>query len=278
MTALVLSLREGLEAALIVGILLGVLKQLGRPQLGRAVWAGVISAVIVSLLAATGLILAGIELEGRAEEIFEDVTLLLAATFLTGMIFWMHRQGARFRATLEARAAQAAGPATASGRWALFAVAFLAVLREGLELALLLVATSLQSPALDTLLGAVLGLAGAVLLGVLIYRGVLRLNLRFFFSVTNMILLFFAAGMVGLGVHELIEGGVLPAIVAPVYNINAFLSDKSAVGELLKSLFGYNGNPALIETLAYLGYLATVGWLILRPRRRPVAPGQMAAH
>ncbi len=278
MTAFMLSLREGLEAALIVGILLGVLKQLGRPRLGRAVWAGVISAVSVSLLAAIGLILAGIKLEGRAEEIFEGVILLLAAAFLTGMIFWMHRQGARFSAALAAQAEQAAGEATTSGGWALFAVAFLAVMREGLELALLLVATSLQSPALDTLFGAVLGLAGAVWLGVLIYRGVLRLNLRLFFSVTNVILLLFAAGMGGLGIHELIEGGVLPAIIDPIYNINAFLNDKSVVGELLKSLFGFNGNPALLETLAYLGYLAVVGWLIFGPRNRPIAPGRMAAR
>ncbi len=83
--------------------------------------------------------------------------------------------------------------------------------------------------------------------------------------------------MVGLGIHELIEGGVLPAIIDPIYNINAFLSDKSAVGELLKSLFGFNGNPALLETLAYLGYLAVVGWLIFGPRNRPIAPDRAAA-
>lgn len=278
MTAFVISLREGLEAALIVGILLGVLKQLGRPQLGRAIWTGVGSAVVVSLVAATGLILAGIKLEGRAEEIFEGVTLLLAAAFLTGMIFWMRRQGAHFRSTLEARTVQAAGSGGAPGGWALFAVAFLAVVREGLELALLTVATSLQTPAVDTLLGTLVGLAAAVLLGILIYRGVLRLNLRLFFSVTNALLLLFAAGMVALGIHELVEGGVLPAIVDPLYNINAILNDKSLAGELLKSLFGFNGNPALIETVAYLGYLAVVGWLIFGPRNRPVAPGRLAAR
>jgi high-affinity iron transporter len=278
MTAFLISSREGLEAALIVGILLGVLKQLGRPQLGRAIWWGVGGAVVVSLLAATGLILAGVELEGRAEEIFEGVTLLLAAAFLTGMIFWMRRQGAQFRTALEARAVQAAGSVGAPGGWALFAVAFLAVVREGLELALLTVATSLQNPALDTLLGTLVGLAAAVLLGILIYRGVLRLNLRLFFSVTNALLLLFAAGMVALGIHELVEGGVLPAIVDPLYNINAFLNDKSLAGELLKSLFGFNGNPALIETLAYLGYLTVVGWLIFGAGNRPVAPGRMAAR
>jgi len=277
MTAFVISLREGLEAALIVGILLGALKQLGQPQLGRAIWAGVSSAVIVSLLAAAGLILAGIELEGRAEQIFEGATLLLAATFLTGMIFWMRRQGARFRTALETRAVHAVGLNDAPGGWALLAVAFFAVVREGLELALLTAATSLQTPALDTLLGMLVGLVAAASLGVLIYRGVLRLNLRLFFSVTNVLLLLFAAGMVALGIHELVEAGMIPAIMDPLYNINAFLSDKSLFGALLKSLFGFNGTPALIETLAYLGYLAVVGWLIFGPRPRPAAPARVAA-
>lgn len=274
MTAFLLSLREGLEAALIVGILLGVLKQLGRPQLGWVVWWGVGSAGAISLLAAIGLVLAGVTLEGRAEALFEGVTLLLAAAFLTGMIFWMHRQGAHFRAGLEARAVQAVGSAAGPGGWTLFSVAFLAVAREGLELALLIVATSLQNSARDTLIGALLGLAAAALLGVLIYRGVLRLNLRRFFSITNALLLLFAAGMIALGIHELIEGGVLPALVDPLYNINPFFSDKSLAGEMLKSLFGFNGNPALIETAAYLGYLAVVGWLIFGPRRVRPAPAR----
>ncbi|MCX7670518.1 MAG: FTR1 family protein, partial [Anaerolineae bacterium] len=103
MTAFVISLREGLEAALIVGILLGALRRLGRPRLSRAVWAGVGSAVSISALAAAGLVAAGIELEGRAEALFEGITLLLAAGFLTGMIFWMRRQGAQFREALAAR-------------------------------------------------------------------------------------------------------------------------------------------------------------------------------
>jgi len=271
MTAFVISLREGLEAALIVGILLGALKQLGRPQLGRAVWLGVASALIVSLLGAAGLIVAGIELEGRAEEIFEGVTLLLAAAFLTTMILWMHRQAGTLRATLTAQAKQAAA---APHRWALFGVAFFAVVREGLELTLLLVATSLQSSALAVTRGALPGLTVAVLLGVLIHHGVLRLNLRLFFTVTNLLLLLFAAGMVGLGIHELVEAGVLPAIVDPLYDINVFFSDRSVTGELLRGLFGFNGNPALSETIGYLGYLIGIGWLIFGPgsRRRPAQP------
>ena len=275
MTALVIGLREGLEAALIVGILLGALKQLGRPELGRYIWTGVVSAVVVSVLAAAALVAAGIELEGTAEQVFEGVTLIAAAVCLTGMIFWMKQQGKGFRTALEANvrgAAQQTSSANMSSGWALFAVAFFAVVREGVELALLLVATSLKGPALNTILGAAAGIGAAVVIGILIYRGVLHLNLRTFFGVTNALFLVFAAGMVALGIHELVEASIMPAIIDPLYNLNPILSDKSTLGELLKSLFGYNGNPALSETIAYIVYLAVMGWLIFGHNRKLSAP------
>ena len=106
----------------------------------------------------------------------------------------------------------------------------------------------------------------------MLYQGVLHLNLKAFFQVTNVLLLFFAAGMVALGIHELVEAGLMPALMDPLYNINAVLSDKSTLGQVFKSLWGYNGNPALSETLAYVGYLAVVGWFILgRSRPQPAA-------
>jgi high-affinity iron transporter len=273
MAAFLLSLREGLEAALIVGILLGALRRLERGELRRFVWSGVASALVVSAAVAAGLVAVGVKLEGRTEQIFEGVTLLLAAAFLTGMIFWMQRQGAQIRGMLEADVGKAAGRATEiGGGWALWAVAFLAVVREGIELALLLVATSLAERTAGVAAGAALGIATAVLVGRLIYGGVLYANLRTFFRVTNLLLLLFAAGMVALGVHELVEASLLPAIMDPVYNVNPFLDDKSIAGDLLKSLFGYNGNPALIETLAYVSYLAIVAWFLFVRGRRQSGP------
>jgi len=269
MTAFFLSLREGLEAALIVSILLGTLRRLGRSELCGYVWLGVASAIAVSVAAAAGLLAAGIELEGRAEEIFEGILLLLAAVFLTAMIFWMQRQGRQIRAQIEANVQEAAARATGgAGGWALFAVAFLAVVREGIELALLLVAIAFAGEATGMLVGAVLGIALAIGFGVMLYQGVLHLNLKAFFQVTNVLLLFFAAGMVALGIHELVEGGLVPALMDPIYNINAIFSDKSTLGLLFKSLLGYNGNPALIETLAYVSYLLIIGWFILGRSRR----------
>jgi high-affinity iron transporter len=271
MAAFLVSLREGLEAALIVGILLGALRRFDRGGLGRHVWYGVAAAIVVSAAATAGLVAAGIELEGRAEQIFEGAMLFLAASFLTGMIFWMQRQGATWRTALAADVREAAG---GTSGWGLFAVAFLAVAREGIELSLLLVATTLQGSLTTTGLGVTVGISAAVVIGALLYHGILRLNLAVFFRASNLLLLLFAAGMIGLGTHELIEASLLPALVDPLWNINPILSDKSLPGELLKSLFGYNGNPALTEVLAYVAYLVAVVWALRLKRtaaRRAVA-------
>ena len=275
MPAYFISLREGLEAALIVGILLGTLRRLDQRSLGRYVWLGVIAASGVSLVVAVGLSAAGIEFEGRGEQLFEGVMFISAAGLLTGMIFWMQRRSGQLRTALEAGTRRAVASAKSEGTkgafppgaWALFTVAFVAVVREGIELALLLVATTFGASPASTAAGGLLGIASAVFVGVLLYGGVLKLNLGHFFRVTNVLLLLFAAGMVGLGAHELIEAGVLPAIVNPLWNINAVLSDSSTFGELLKGLFGYRGSPALTEVMAYTGYLALIGWALARARR-----------
>lgn len=265
MATFLLSFREGLEAALIIGILLGALRKFGHSESGRFIWYGVAVAVVASAAVAGGLVAAGIELEGRAEAAFEGVMLIVAASFLTGMIFWMQRRGASWRAALRTDVQVAAGR---TGGWGLFAVAFLAVTREGVELALLLVAMTLQGSLAITGLSLALGIGGAVVLGSLLYQGVLRLNLAIFFRVTNFLLLLFAAGMIGLGAHELIEAGLLPALVDPLWNLNPILSDKSTPGMLLKSLFGYNDNPTLTEAVVYVGYLVGVSAL-LRVKRIP---------
>lgn len=271
MPAFFISLREGLEAALIAGILFGTLRRLGQQHLARYVWLGIISAAALSAVVALALTAAGLSFEGRSEEIFEGIMLISAAALLTGMIFWMQRKGSEVRAALEAETRRAAGTEAKGifpgGAWALFAIAFVAVMREGIELALLLVATTFEASALGAITAAALGIGSAALLGVLMYMGVVKLDVRQFFRVTNVLLLLFAAGMVGLGVHEFIEAGLLPAIVDPVWNINSLISDSSGVGELLKGLFGYNGNPALTEILAYSAYILLTGWALTRIRR-----------
>jgi len=248
-----LSLREGLEAALIIGILLGALRKVNRPDLKSAVWAGTAAALLVSLAAGGALAALGFSLEGQVEYVFEGITMLLAAALLTWMIFWMNRQGRFLRAEMEGKVRQAA--ASAASRGALFGLAFLAVVREGIELALFLTAAAFALQGGAIWVGAVLGLGAAVLLGYLVFSTTRRLDLRRFFQVTGVLLLLFAAGLVAHGVHEFNEAGWIPAVIEHVWDINPYLNEKSAPGEILKALFGYNGNPSLTEVLAYLAYL-----------------------
>lgn len=256
LVAFLLSLREGLEATLILGIVLGVLRKLERPDLKPAVWAGTLSAVLASLLTGGLLTVLGFSLEGKAEEIFEGVTMLLAAGILTWMIFWMNRQGQRVRTALEGNVRRAA--AGSGGRRAVFWLAFLVVVREGVELALFLTAAALLLQSNLTLPGALLGLGTAVLLGWLFFAAVIQLNLRSLFRVTGALLLLFAAGLVAHGVHEFNEVGWIPPLIEPVWNLNPWLDENSFGGQMLKALFGYNGNPSLTEVLAYLAYLGAI--------------------
>lgn len=260
-----LSLREGLEAALIIGIILGALHKLHRSELKPVVWRGVGLAVALSILAGLGLNLLGMEFGGVLEEAFEGIAMLLAAGILTWMILWMQRQGSKIRREIETKTRQAS--LQQSGQ-ALFFLAFLAVFREGIELALFLMATRLATSPLATLVGAILGLVVAIALGLLVFSSTRRLNLRQFFVVTNVLLLLFAAGLVAHGVHELNEAGWIPAIIEPVWDVNHILNDKSPAGEIMKALFGYNGNPSLTEVLAYIGYFLILGTILIRIQRK----------
>ena len=250
-----LSLREGLEAALIIGIVFGALRKMQRSELISVVWGGVISAVAISLIVAYILFTLGTSFEGTSEKIFEGATMFLAAGVLTWMIFWMHRQVRRIKGGLETDVRQALNQ---TGSRALFLIAFLAIVREGIELALFLTATAFASSMLPTIVGALLGLSTAIILGWLLYTTSIRLDLRRFFQVTGILLLLFAAGLVAHGVHEFNEAGLIPSVIEPLWDINYLLDENSTLGQMMKALFGYNGNPSLTEVLAYLVYLAFI--------------------
>lgn len=253
-----LGLREGLEAALIIGVVLSYLSKVSSVHLKVHVWRGTALAIAVSLGAGFLLAFLGINLEGRAGELFEGITLLIAAGILTYVIFWLGgRNPVSKMSTDVEKALSKDSPA------ALFWLAFFAVVREGVELSVFLLAAQVASGS-QVLTGALLGLAAAVAAGWLISTGFRRLNLRLFFQVTNILLILFAAGLVAYGVHELNEAGVIPSIIEEVWNINQILNDKSQLGLFLKALFGYNGNPALSEVIAYSLYLVLVGNLIRR--------------
>jgi high-affinity iron transporter len=254
--AFLLSLREGMEIGLIIGIVLGALHKMKRTELRSLVWAGAICAGLVSVVSALILYALGTALEGPAEAIFEGLTMLLAASVLTWMIFWMHRQARTIKGELESGVQRAT---VRGGKQALFSLAFLAVLREGIELALFLTVATFTTNALQTVIGVAIGLAGASALGWLLFASTVRLDLRRFFLVTGALLILFASGLVAHGVHEFNEVGWIPAIVEHVWDMNPIFNENSTVGSILTTLFGYNGNPSLTEVIAYLAYFGAIG-------------------
>lgn len=269
--AALLAFREGLEAALILGIVLGVLRRVGRREQEKMVWLGASLAALVSLAAGLALYAAGISFEGKAEEVFEGLAMLLAAGVLTWMIFWMNRQGRLLHAELEGGVRKAA--AGGSGQRALFGLAFLAVVREGIELALFLSAAAFAVQGGGTLPGALLGLGASILLGWLLFTATLRLDLRRFFQVTGILLILFAAGLAAHGVHEFNEAGWIPPLVEHVWDINPWLNENSTAGSILKALFGYNGNPSLTEALVYFGYFGLAALGLRRQNRAEALAG-----
>jgi high-affinity iron transporter len=171
------------------------------------------------------------------------------------MIFWMDRQGRVIQAELERDVRKAAA---GGGRWALFSLAFVAVLREGVELALFLTAAAVTASTRATLVGGIIGLGSAAAAGWLLFATTHRLNPRSFFRVTSVLLIFFAAGLVAHGIHEFNEVGWVPPVIEHVWDVNPVLDESSGIGQILKTLFGYNGDPSLSEVAAYVGY-----WIVV---------------
>ncbi len=255
LTSGLITLREGLEAALIIGIVLSVLRRLNQSKQDKWIWIGVAAAVIVSVIAGIVLHLLGVAFEGRGEEIFEGVVMLIAAGVLTWMIFWMNRQGRHIKGELERDVQQAV---TINSGWALFSLAFIAVVREGIETALFLTAAAFSTTPFLALVGGAVGLIAAVVLGWLIFVAGKRLDVRTFFRVTGVLLILVAAGLIAHGVHELQEAAIIPTVIEHVWDVNHILDENSSVGVFLKALFGYNGNPSLLEVLVYSVYFAAI--------------------
>lgn len=268
-TSYLLSVREGAEATLIVGLVFGTLRQLNRADCRGLVWLGVVSAAAASSAAALLLRLVGWRLSGTAEPVFEGTTLFVAAGLLTWMVLWSRRESGAASTLASGLSRAACAPA----RTGVFLITFVAVGREGLELALFLTASSFGTTAGATLLGATLGLATAALLGWLLFAGTAHLGVRRFFRVTTVLLILFAAGLVAKGIHEFNEAGWLPPLVEPVWNTSALLDDHSALGGLLRTFFGYRSHPSLASVLGYVAYFGAVALLLRgRPTRPTTAP------
>jgi high-affinity iron transporter len=265
-SALILSLREGVEMALVVGIVLAYLGQVGAQGARKWVWAGAAAATAVSLLALGILNALNAELTGTTEQIFEGSTMLLATIFLTWMVFWMLRNSRFLKSELQ-RGVQ--GVLERGGAaWGLFFLVFFAMVREGVELALLLFA----APGAGKLIGSLIGLALAIGVGVLIYAFGRRIDLRTFFKVTTAILIIFAAGLFAHAAHEFAQAGPLAAVEGPVlWSTRASLPVDSGLGSILRALLGYQDEPTLLEVVAYVGYFVVV-WLLSKTdlTRQPI--------
>ena len=267
-----ITLREGLEIALIMSILLAYLNTIGRRDRHGSVWAGALSAAAVSIAAGLAIFFTAGSLSHTAQEAFEGIVSFFAVGVLTWMIFWMRRQARFIKGELEQRVDVALASSSVA---ALGLLAFFVVLREGLETALFLFATFRAATAGSTaasLLGAAMGFLVAAALGYLMYRGGVRLNLRTFFKVTGALVLLVAAGLLASGIHELQEVGWLPFGTGTAFDIRRVMPD-SGPGLPLRALFGYNADPSWLEFLSWAAYLVAVGFFFFRPQPRPAAIG-----
>ena len=260
--AALITLREGVEAFLIVGILLGYLTKTGLRRYNRQVWAGALAAGLVSLGLGVLLHRFAVELEGPAEESFELIISLVAVSVLTYMVLWMHRQNRSMKNDIERRLSAAA--VSGNQVLALAALAFISVFREGLETALYLVATAVQSRGGGMLAGAVLGLALAAALVYAIFKMTVRLNLRSFFIATGALVLLIGAGMAGHIAEALGELGILPEMIAHVWDSSFIVSGTSFAGRMLHAFIGYEPAPSLLWVIFYFGYLAASGSMFLK--------------
>ena len=262
-----IGLREGLEASLVVGILIAYLVRTGNRDKVRLVWLGVAAAVGLSLAFGAALSFTSAAMSFQAQEAFGGFLSIVAVGFVTWMVFWMKSAARGLKGELHGHLDRA----LAAGGFALAAVAFVAVVREGLETALFLfAAVKATGQSSVPLLGAALGLATAVLLGWLIYRGALKLNLATFFKWTGAALIIVAAGVLAYGIHDLQEAGLLPGIQSLAWDVSAQISPSSWYASLLRGTINFTPETTWLQAIAWLAYVIPVMFLYLRPAPRKV--------
>jgi high-affinity iron transporter len=261
-----IGLREGLEAALVVGILVAYLVQVGRRDRLAPVWMGVAAAVALSLGFGAVLTFTSQSLSFQAQEAFGGVMSIIAVGFVTWMVFWMRSAARSMKSELQGRL----DTALAMGGGALVLMAFIAVGREGLETALFLWANA-QATGSSTqpLLGAVLGLASACVLGYLIYRRAVAIDLARFFTWTGAALIVVAAGVLSYAVHDLWEAGIITFGTNTAWDITSWYSATSWYGSILKGVFNFSPNPNVIDVVVWWAYLVPVMTLFVLGLRKP---------
>lgn len=258
---LLIGLREGLEAALIVGILVAYLVKLGHKKELRTLWIGVISAIATSVTVGVLLTTVVTEVPAGTQELIAGSASIIAVGFVTWMIFWMARQSKNLSGELRGKVDKAI-EGSALG---LAAVAFFAVIREGIETSVFIWSAS-QATGSDTspTLGAVIGLLIAAALGYLIYRGALKINLSKFFKYTGAFLVVVAAGIFAYGIHELQEIGLLPFLTDKTYDLSGIIAKDGLLDSLLRGTISFRSAPSQLESLVWFAYLIPTAILFFR--------------
>ncbi|HEX7347906.1 MAG TPA: iron uptake transporter permease EfeU [Candidatus Limnocylindrales bacterium] len=278
-SGLLTGLREGVEAALIIAIICAYLAKTGNRREFPKVFAGAGSAILLSAVLGLILFIQVGGFEEPYEQIFEAITLFAAAAVVTWMLFWMRRQARSVKGELQAAVDRALDGGSVL---ALAVLAFVAVIREGLETSLFLVgqANSADQNAVWVLVGALIGLAIAAVLGVGFYQGSRRLNLATFFRWTGVGLIFIAAGLLSVGVHELIEIGAIPFGAQTLFDLSGVLPHSAdsgnILGQFLRAIFGYSSTPEVLTFAVWLTYVVVVLYLFLRPMK-PASPAPVGA-
>jgi high-affinity iron transporter len=276
--AFLIMLREGTEAAIIVGIVSSYLAQTDRRQWLPAVWIGIIGAIAACAVLAAALEVAGAEFPQRQQELFEGVVAVIAVAMLTSMVFWMRKAARSIASDLRA-SVDAALSRRRRGGFSLATLAFLAVGREGLETIFFLSAIVQQSQGWSILIGAVLGLICAFGIGFAIYVGGTRINLRRFFQWTGVFIIFVAAGLLAGAVRAFHEAGIWNGLQGPTFDLSRILPADGLVGTLLGGFFGYQEAPTVGELVAYFGFLIPILLLFFTQRdRRPMAASPVASN
>ncbi|MDX6288198.1 MAG: high-affinity iron transporter [Frankiales bacterium] len=263
-----IGLREGLEASLVVGILIAYLVQTGHRDRLAPVWGGILSALAISLGFGALLQFTSAQMSFKSQEAFGGFASILAVAFVTWMVFWMRRTARFLKSEIQGKldAALVLGPI------ALAITAFVAVGREGLETALFLwSAVQSTGETNEPLIGASLGLAAAVALGYLLYKRAVHLNLKTFFTWTGAALVIVAAGVLSYGVHDLQEAGILPGLNTLAFDVSSSIPPSSWYGTLLKGVFNFSPRTSVLEAVVWVVYVIPVLVFFFMPSR-PQAP------
>ncbi|GGQ19035.1 iron uptake transporter permease EfeU [Streptosporangium pseudovulgare] len=268
-----IGLREGLEGALVVSVLVAFLVKSERRDRLPSVWAGVLAAVALSVGFGAVLTFTSAHLGHTGQELFDAVASLLAVVFVTWMIFWMRRAARALSKELRGKLSDA----LELGSTAVVVMAFLAVAREGLETALLFFASAQgAATTAQPLIGISLGVLTSVAIGYGLYRSAIRINLTKFFTWTGLLLILVAAGIFKYGVHDLQEAAILPGLGTPAFDLSAALPADSWYGALLSGMLNITPQPTVLEVIAWAAYLIPVLILFLRPARAQFTPAPAA--